>query len=73
MELFLFILTIVRRTKHSMWRKFEFFIKVILLRTVASKLESKPVVQLCVCLISRINNDSSPGTNIKNSTVDQEF
>lgn len=63
----LFILTIVRRTKHNMWRKFRCFYNMLF------ELETKPVVQLCVRLISRISHDSSSGTNIKNSTVDQEF
>jgi len=44
-----------------------------LLRAVNSELETKPAVQVCVCLISRISNDNFPRTNIKNSTVDQEF
>lgn len=69
----LFILTIVQRTKPSIWKKFGIFIIGILLRTVTSELETKPTVQLCVCLISRIRNNKFPGTNIKNSIVDQEF
>jgi hypothetical protein len=72
-EIFLFILTIDEELNTASGENFKFFIIGILLRTVTCELEIKPVVQLCVSFVSRITNGSSPGTNIKNSTVDQEF